>query len=108
MPYGTLFRMRLRPEASEEQLRAHLARWQRELGVRFSGSTMDLLMKVDNATEEYIVLHLFADAAAYHAMNGDEEQDRWYRELVTLLVEEPQFSDVELRWSALGDTSAGA
>jgi hypothetical protein len=99
--------MRLRSGASEGQLRAHLEYWQRELGKRFPGSTMDLLMKVDNATDEYLALHLFADAAAYHAMDGDGEQDRWYRELVTLLVEEPQFTDVALRWSALGETSAG-
>lgn len=103
MQYGTLFRMQLRPEATEEQLRAHLERWQSALGPRFPGSAMDLLMQVDSAADEYIALHLFADQAAYQAMDGDDEQDRWYRELVALLAEEPQFTDVRLRWSALAE-----
>ena len=108
MQYGTLFRVRLRPGATDEQLRAHLEHWQSALGPRFPGSTMDLLMQVDSATDEYIVLHLFADHAAYQAMDGDDEQDRWYRELVALLAEEPQFTDVRLRWSASAEVSGGA
>lgn len=108
MQYGTLFRMRLRPEATVEQLRTHLERWQRTLGPRFPGSTMDLLMQVDGATDEYIVLHLFADQAAYQAMGGDAAQDSWYRELVALLVVEPLFTDVWLRWSANAEVDGGA
>ena len=68
MQYGTLFRMRLRPEATVKQLRTHLERWQRTLGPRFPGSTMDLLMQVDGATDEYIVLHLFANSGG---ISGD-------------------------------------
>lgn len=108
MQYGTLFRMRLRPEVTAEQLRAHLERWQRMLGPRFPGSTMDLLMQVDSAADEYIVLHLFADQAAYQAMDGDAEQDGWYRALVALVVEEPQFTDVRLRWSAIAEAQREA
>lgn len=99
MQYGTLFRVTLRPDASEEQLRAHLDRWQRELGPRFPGSFIDLLLKVDGSTHEYIVLHLFASREAYAAMDGDIAQDQWYRDLVVLLVAEPQFTDVSLTWS---------
>jgi hypothetical protein len=80
--YGTMFRVRLRAETSEETLRGHLERWQRELGPRFPGSVRDLLLKVDGDEREYVVLH------------------RWYQELVTLLDAPPQFTDVELRWSA--------
>lgn len=107
MQYGTLFRMRLRPGATEEQLRAHLELWQRKLGPRFPGSTMDVLMKVVSATDEYVVLHLFADQAAYQAMDADAAQDSWYRELVALLAEEPQFTDVGLLWSELTDADGG-
>jgi hypothetical protein len=98
--YGTMFRVRLRAETSEETLRGHLERWQRELGPRFPGSVRDLLLKVDGDEREYVVLHLFASREAYGAMAGDAAQDRWYQELVTLLDAPPQFTDVELRWSA--------
>src|SRR5579862_3426533 len=80
--YGTVFRVRLRPEATEEQLRAHLERWQRELGPRFPGSLTDLLLKVDGEERDYLVVHLFASREAYAAMDGDAPQDAWYRSLV--------------------------
>jgi hypothetical protein len=98
--YGTMFRVRLRAEASEEALRGHLERWQRELGPRFPGSKHDLLLKVDGAEREYVVLHLFASWEAYGAMAGDAAQDRWYQELLALIDGSPQFTDLELRWSA--------
>ena len=63
--YGTMFRVRLRAEASEDALCEHLERWQRELGPRFPGSAHDLLLKVDGAEREYVVLHLFASREAY-------------------------------------------
>ncbi len=108
MQYGTLFRLRLRPEVTVEQLRDHLEHWQHTHGPRFPGSTMDLLMQVDSAVDEYVVLHLFADRAAYQAMEGDAAQDGWYQELVALLVEEPQFTDIWLRWSAIAEVDMGA
>jgi len=98
--YGTVFRVRLRPEASEAQLRAHLERWQRDLGPRFPGSLTDLLLKVDGEERDYLVVHLFASRAAYAAMDGDAPQDAWYRALVELLEAEPTFTDVDLAWSA--------
>ena len=100
--YGTMFRVRLRTEASEDALRGHLERWQRDLGPRFPGSVRDLLLKVDGAEREYVVLHLFASWEAYGAMAGDAAQDRWYQELLTLLDAPPQFTDLELCWSAEG------
>lgn len=98
--YGTVFRVRLRAEATEEQLRAHLQRWQQELGPRFPGSLTDLLLKVDGAEREYLVVHLFASRDAYAAMDGDAPQDAWYRALVELLEAEPSFTDAQLVWSA--------
>jgi hypothetical protein len=98
--YGTMFRVRLRDEVSEETLREHLERWQRELGPRYPGSAHDLLLKVDGAEREYVVLHLFASREAYGAMAGDAAQDRWYQELLALIDAPPQFTDLELRWSA--------
>jgi len=100
--YGTMFRVRLRDGASEDALREHLERWQRELGPRFPGSVRDLLLKVDGVEREYVVLHLFASREAYGAMAGDAAQDRWYQELLTLLDAPPQFTDLELCWSAEG------
>ena len=96
--YGTLFRMRLRTEVSEERLRAHFERWQAALGPRFPGTALDTLLRVDGVEREYIALHLFASRAAYGAMDGDAEQDRWYQELVAMLEHEPQFTDVEQVW----------
>jgi hypothetical protein len=100
MIYGTLFRMRLRAEVSEERLRAHFGRWQTALGPRFPGTALDTLLRVVGAEREYIALHLFASRAAYDAMDGDAEQDQWYRELVAMLEAEPQFTDVEEMWRA--------
>ncbi len=100
MAYGTLFRMRLRADVSEERLRAHFERWQTALGPRFPGTALDTLLRVDGAEREYIALHLFASRAAYDAMDGDAEQDGWYRELVALLEAAPQFTDVDEVWRA--------
>jgi hypothetical protein len=99
--YGTVFRVRLRPETTEAQVRAQLERWQRDLGPRFPGSLTDLLLKVDGEERDYLVVHLFASRAAYAAMDGDATQDAWYRSLVELLEAEPIFTDVTLVWSAL-------
>jgi hypothetical protein len=52
MRYGTMFRVRLRPDATEDQLRGFLERWQRGPSSRFPGSTHDLLMKVESAVSE--------------------------------------------------------
>jgi len=98
--YGTMFRVRLRDGVGEAALREHLERWQRGLGPRFPGSAHDLLLKVDGAEREYVVLHLFASREAYGAMAGDAAQDRWYQDLLTLLDAPPRFTDFELRWSA--------
>jgi hypothetical protein len=87
--YGTVFRVRLRPETTEAQVRAQLERWQRDLGPRFPGSLTDLLLKVDGEERDYLVVHLFASRAAYAAMDGDATQDAWYRSLVELLEAEP-------------------
>ena len=100
MTYGTLFRMRLRADVSEERLRAHFERWQTGLGPRFPGTALDTLLRVDGAEREYIALHLFASRAAYGAMDGDAQQDGWYRDLVAMLEAEPQFTDVEQLWQA--------
>ncbi len=56
--YGTVFRARLRPEASEAQLRAHRARWQRDLSPRFPGSLTDLLLKVDGEERDHLISNL--------------------------------------------------
>ena len=98
--YGTMFRVRLRDGVGEDALREHLERWQRDLGPRFPGSAHDLLLKVDGAEREYVVLHLFASQEAYGAMAGDAAQDRWYQKLLALIDAPPQFTDLELRWSA--------
>jgi len=100
--YGAMFRVQLRGGVSEDALLGHLERWQRELGPRFPGSAHDLLLKVDGAEREYVVLHLFASREAYGAMAGDAEQDRWYQELLALLDGPPQFTDLELCWGADG------
>lgn len=100
MSYGTLFRMRLRTDVSEERLRAHFERWQTTLGPRFPGTALDTLLRVDGMEHEYIALHLFASRAAYGAMDGDAGQDQWYQELVAMLDTEPQFTDVEQMWRA--------
>src|SRR4029077_17045772 len=98
--YGTIFRVRLRDGVGEDALREHLEHWQRELGPRFRGSAHDMLLKVDGAEREYVVLHLFASREAYGAMAGDAEQDRWYQGLLALIDTPPPFIDLELRWSA--------
>jgi hypothetical protein len=100
--YGAMFRVRLRAAASEDALREHLERWQLELGPRFPGSVRDLLLKVEGAEREYVVLHLFASREAYGALAGDAAQDRWYQELLVLLDAPPQFTDLELRWRKEG------
>jgi hypothetical protein len=100
--YGTMFRVRLRSGVGEDALREHLERWQRELGPRFPGSLHDLLLKVEGAEREYVVLHLFASREAYGAMAGDPAQDHWYQELLALLDAPPQFTDLELCWSRDG------
>ena len=96
--YGTLFRLQLRPDIGAEALQAHLERWQRELGPRFPGSVLDLLMKVEGSNDEFLVLHLFRSRQDYDAMAGDTDQDRWYHDLVAMLTAPPTFTDVTALW----------
>lgn len=98
LPFGTIFRVQLRPGVGEESLRDFLERWHREMGPRFPGTVADMLLKVEGSDDTYHILHLFPNQAIYRALAADASQDQWYRELLTILTGPPEFTDVTLAW----------
>jgi len=95
--YGTIARLKVKPDrvAELERLTASYD----ELEVPGFVGTHVYRMDADE-TEHYLVVQ-FEDRDTYRKNAEDPAQDRRYREMRELLVEDPEWHDGEVIWSSV-------
>ncbi len=95
--YGTIARLKVKPDRVEELQR--LTSSYDELEVPGFVGTHVYRMDADE-TEYYLVVQ-FEDRDTYRKNAEDPAQDRRYREMRELLVEDPEWHDGEVIWSSV-------
>jgi quinol monooxygenase YgiN len=90
--YGTVARLQAKPgtraeiEASIEEAKTRAV----------PGMVADYIYRLDTAPDEYYLVAVFTDKAAYVANANSPEQDAQYRRLRALLVADPEWHDGEV------------
>ena len=99
--YGTIFHIKMKP-GQEQKVVETFKEWERERQPEVKGAIGGLLLKPDNKSGELIGVAVFQDKASYMANASDPEQDKWYRKLRELLLEDPAWEDGEYVAGAVG------
>lgn len=90
--YGTVARLQAKPgtraeiEASIEEAKTRI----------IPGLVADYIYYLDAAPDEYYLVAVFSDKAAYVANANSPEQDAQYRRLRALLIADPEWHDGEV------------
>jgi quinol monooxygenase YgiN len=90
--YGTVARLQAKPgtraeiEATIEEAKARTV----------PGLVADYIYHLDVAPDEYYLVAVFTDKAAYIANANSPEQDAQYRRLRALLIADPEWHDGEV------------
>jgi quinol monooxygenase YgiN len=90
--FGTIAVVKPRP-GQEAAVVEHFNRWWKDRAPRVPGVLMGTLNRNTSNPAELMMTVVFASANAYQNNANDPEQDRWFRELVPLLEEEPRWID---------------
>ena len=93
--YGTVATMKAKP-GSEAALKELMDRWWQERAPKTKGPVSSLVFRTDRDANEYIVVAVFDSKANYVANADDPEQDKWYRDLRSLLNADPDWHDGEI------------
>jgi len=92
--YGTVARIKVKP-GMDEQL-AELSRtWARSEFER-SGQVAELIFKVDDRPDEYIIVAAFPDRVSYRTNAEHPATNANYQRLRALLVADPEWNDGEI------------
>jgi len=93
--FGTIFT--LKPKAGKEhELLDLFERWDHMRRQRIKGALASHLYRSTDNPKEWMCAVVFDSRENYFANAEDPEQDLWYRELVSLLEEEPRWMDGEV------------
>ena len=93
--YGTVARMRVRPE-NEAAVRALNEQWLQEREPEASGFIASYVLKSERVPGEWIVLVSFDSEENYRKNAADPEQRRQYLALRALLETDPEWNDGEI------------
>jgi quinol monooxygenase YgiN len=93
--FGTVAHMRPKP-GSEQALLDFAKQWERERKPQVKGAVGGYLFRSEKNPGEYLMVAVFEDRGSYMANANDPEQDRWYRRMRELLVEDPTWEDGEV------------
>ena len=94
--YGTIARLKVKPDRVEALQR--LTASYDDLAV--PGFVGTHVYRMDADETEYYLVVLFEDRETYRKNADDPAQDRRYREMRELLVEDPDWHDGEVVWSS--------
>ena len=98
--YGTVARMHAKPGHEEAML--DLQRdWDENRKPKVDGAIASLVFRSDSDPNEFTVIAIFRDRAAYEANANDPDQDAWYRKLRSHLTEDPDWHDGEVVSSSM-------
>jgi hypothetical protein len=98
--YGSIFRMRV-TSGKERDLLAIFEKWERERKPKVAGAVASFVLKSDKAPGEYLGVAVFKDKKSYTANAKDPEQDKWYRQMRSLLQNDPEWNDGEYVFAKL-------
>ena len=90
--YGTVARMKVKPGKDD----AFRAFGERVAGNPPPGMVFDVIYKLDDAPNEYMLVVGFADKEAYVANSKSPEQKKDYEEYRALLAADPEWHDGEI------------
>jgi hypothetical protein len=92
--YGSIFRMKLKA-GQEQKLLDMIQQWEKDRKPKVKGAVASFVLRPDNHPGELIGVAVFRDKASYVANANDPAQDKWYREMRTLLLADPEWQDGE-------------
>jgi len=90
--YGTVARMRLK-QGKEAELSGLLREFD---AMKVPGAISDYLYRMDEDSNEYYMVVVFADKERYVANADNPEQDARYQKLRALLEADPEWHDGEI------------
>lgn len=97
--YGTVARMRALP-GHEQQLVTMQKDWDEKRRPKVDGAIASYVFKSDADPDEYTLVAVFRDRAAYQSNASDPEQDAWFRQMRSHLAADPEWRDGEIIASA--------
>jgi quinol monooxygenase YgiN len=93
--FGTVARMVAKP--GHEQPMLDLQRdWDETRKPNIKGAIAAFVFRSDQNPDEYLLVAVFRDRAAYVANAEDPGQDAWYQKLRSHLVADPEWHDGEI------------
>jgi quinol monooxygenase YgiN len=93
--YGTIYRMQPR-QGQEHAVLEQLQCWEQERQPKVTGYIGGYVLQSASSSGDILGIVVF-DSQANYIKNGDDpEQDQWYRQLRTLLKNEPEWNDGEI------------
>ena len=95
--YGTIARLKVKPDHVEALQRLTASYDDLEV----PGFVGTHVYRMDADETEYYLVVLFEDRDTYRKNAEDPAQDRRYREMRELLVEDPDWHDGEVVWSSV-------
>ena len=96
--FGSVFR--LRPRSGHEQAMIELMkRWNDERRPKLPGFVAGYIYRSESRPGDYVNVVVFRDRESYMANADDPEQDRWYRQLRSLLESDPEWEDGEVLYA---------
>ena len=90
--YGSVARMKVKPGSED----AFLAFGENVAKNPPPGLAFDIVYKLDNAEDEYLLVVGFTDKEAYIANSNSPEQQKAYEEYRALLSADPEWNDGEI------------
>jgi quinol monooxygenase YgiN len=97
--YGSIFRMKVRP-GQEDKLIEAFHRWETERKPKVTGAIASYVLRSDDHPGQFVGVAVFKDKASYAANADDPEQDKWYRQMRTLLQSDVEWQDGEYVFAA--------
>ena len=100
-PHITHFKMRAKP-GERQQIIDLFDLWFRDRRPEARGFVRADLSSNINDPDEFMAVACFADKATYDANSNSPEQDAWYQQLRSHLVEDPEWFDGTLERQRMG------
>lgn len=93
--YGTIARLHVKP-GEEQAVIALMDEWKRERKSKASGFNSGYLYRQDAEPETLTMVVAFDGQQHYRRNAESPEQDRWYRQVRSHLVDDPVWEDGEI------------
>jgi quinol monooxygenase YgiN len=90
--YGTVALIHPKPD-KEKELLEMFDRWWTDRRPKVQGVVSSTVSKQDINPSEWVLAVVFESKEAYQENASDPEQDRWFREMMTLCTKEPTWFD---------------